>query len=187
MTLSEALISAYAAADAHAPIVLAVGVAVPIVGTAAAWIGRGGRTDRDGRFLANLTIAFGLLAFALQIVAIGIARAAFDARLLDANALLLLAPPLTLALALVGVRVVFPLDQLGVARSARAAVLLFLLVLALVWVFGQFRGWGVVFFGSVAQLVALGALAWLLLRRLARSATGRDGAEARTDGAPRRR
>ena len=174
MTLSEVLVETYAAVDQQAlPLFLAC-VGVPVVGSVAAWIGRGGRVDRDGRLFANLTVGFGLVVLVLQVVAIGVARAAFDAPLLSANILLLIGPPLALTLALFGVRLVFPLSQLGSARTARSAVLLVLLVLGLVWLFSQFRGWGVVFFGSIAQLAALGALGWLLLKRLGRGATGRD-------------
>ena len=152
MTLSEALVETYAAADRHAALIALACVGVPVVGTLAAWIGRGGRTDRDGRFLANATVAFGLLVLALQVLAVAVARAAFDAPLLDANLLLLVAPPLALGLALFGVRLVFPLSGLGSARAARSAALLVLLVLALVWLFGQFRGAQVLPVGSFSAI-----------------------------------
>lgn len=173
MTLSETLTEAYGAVDRHALIVFLACAGVPVVGTVAAWIGKGGKTDKDGRFFANLAVGFGLLALILEVLVIVIARAAFSASLMDANVLLLFGPPLALVLGLLGVRLVFPLSELGSAKTARAAVLFVLLVVAIIWFFGQFRGWGVIFFGSVAQLAALGVLAWFLLRRLGRRALGK--------------
>jgi len=179
MTLSETLHEAYGAVDSQALAVFLACVGVPVVGTVAAWIGKGGKTDKDGRFFANLAVGFGLVALVLEVVVIVIARAALSASLMDANVLLLFGPPLALILALVGVRLVFPLSELGSAQTARAALLFVLLVIAIIWFFGQFRGWGIVFFGSIAQLAALGLLVWFLLRRLGRRALGKGDATRR--------
>lgn len=174
MTLSEVLSDAYAAVDGQGLAIFLACLGVPVVGTVAAWIGKGGRTDRDGRFFANVAVGFGLLALILEVLVIVVARAAFTANVLDANVLLLIGPPLALGLGLLGVRLVFPLSELGSARTARSALLFVLLVIAIIWFFGQFRGWGIVFFGSLAQLAALGALVWFLLRRLGRGALGKS-------------
>ena len=173
MTLSELLSDGYAAVDHNALGVFLASVGVPVIGTVAAWIGKGGRSDKDGRFFANLAVGFGLVAVILEVLVIVIARVGFGATIMDANVLLLVGGPVALALGLLGVRLVFPLSELGSARTARAALLFVLLVIGIIWFFSQFRGWGIVFFGSIAQLAALGLLAWFLLRRLGRRAIGR--------------
>lgn len=175
MTLSEILTDVHGFFDANALPVFLTCVGVPVVGTALAWVARGGRTDRDGRVIANVVLSFGLVAFVFAMLAIVVARWAFDVSLLDANALLLVGPLLALGLALLGVRLVFPLSELGSARTARDVGLLVLLIIGLIWLFGQFRGWGVVFFGGVAQLAAIGLFLFVLVRRMARRAFKGDG------------
>lgn len=170
MTLSEILTDAHGFFDTHATPVFLTCVGVPVVGTALAWIARGGRTDRDGRFIANAVLAFALVVFVFAVLALSIARLAFDASLLDANALLLAGPLVGLALAVLGVRLVFPLSELGSARTARDVGLFVLLIVGLIWLLGQFRGWGVIFFGGLAQLAAIGFFLYFLVRRMARRA-----------------
>lgn len=179
MTLAETLTEAYRGLEAAAVPIFIVCAGVPVGGTLAAWIGRGGRTDKDGRFFANAVIAFGLLAFALEVLALLIARWALDVPLLQANILLLIGPPLALVLGLAGVRLVFPLSELGSAKTARSALLLVGLTLVIIWFLGQFRGWGIMFFGGIAQLGVLFALGWLLFKGLARKVRGKAADEPR--------
>jgi len=187
MTVAETLTDLYRTLESAAVPIFAACAAVPIGGTLAAWIGRGGRTDRDGRFFANMVIGFGLLVFVLEVLVLLVARWAFDASVLDANVFLLIGPVLALVLGLLGVRLVFPLSALGSARTARSALLLVGLTIVIIWLLGQFRGWGVVFVGGIAQLGLLLALGWLLLRGLAKKTFGKgDGKDdGDVDGRPR--
>lgn len=178
MSLAEIFAAAYEQLDVLAVPIFAVCVGVPLLGTALARVGRGGRTDKDGRFAADVMVVFGLAAFALELVAIGIAHFGFHQGLLQANALLLLGPLLALGLSFVGARLVFPGTSLGSIRAARAALLLAGVLLAVFWLFSQFRGWGIVFFGDVAQLVVIGTLLALLVRHLYRRALGRPDKKA---------
>lgn len=166
MTLGQLLVASYAWLDARAGLVLVLSLVVPIAGIAGAWVGRGGRSDRDGRLLADLTLGFGFVLFVAEILGLLIAQLAFDKGPLDANLLLLLAPLAAMGLSLLGIRWIFPLSELGSARTARDVSLFVLALLAVVWLFSKFRGWGIMFFGGLFQLVLVGALLVFLLRYL---------------------
>ena len=170
MSLGELLASAYAWADARAYWILAAAVALPVVGTVAAWIGKGGRTDRDGRFIASTLVGLGVVVFALALAAIVFAHAVLERSALEANVALLLAPLACLAACLGGVRLVFPLDELGSVRTLRDVGLFAGACLVVVWLFSEFRGWGVVFWGGLGQLALIGVFGYLLVRRLYRRA-----------------
>jgi len=163
MTLSELITDAYGWLDARALGVLAVCAAVPVGGTALAWLGRRGP---GGRLMANAVLAFGMIAFVLSMLAVIIARWAFGVTVLEANVVLLLGPVVALLLAVLGARLVFPLSELGSARTARDIGLFILLILGIIWFFSQFRGWGVLFFGGLAQLAVIGIFVVVLVRRL---------------------
>ena len=60
MALDELLAGLYAWAAVQAQWLLIAALAIPAVGSMAAWIGKGGRTDRDGRVIASLLVGFGM-------------------------------------------------------------------------------------------------------------------------------
>lgn len=172
MSVYEVLEAFYAWAEANALWILAGAVGVPMVGTIAAWIGKGGRTDADGRLIASLVVGIGLVATTFEVVAIAIAHSMLELDVLAGNALLLAAPVLCLLVGGLGVRLVFPLSELASVRSFADMALFVLACLAVVWVFGKFRGWGILFLGGITQLLVIGVLTYVLLRRLYRRAFG---------------
>ena len=170
MTLRDALVSAYAWSAAHATAILIRAIVVPIAGAAGAELGKGGRTDEDGRMIASVVIGFGVLVVVAELIAVHFAHAYFRTGILDADVRLALAPPLCLAGCLMAVRRVFPLSELAGARSIGALVALLASCWALVWVFGQFHGWSIRFYGSFLTLVLVLVLVFFGLRRLFRRA-----------------
>ncbi len=166
MTPSEALQTAYGWADGNAGLILAVAVAIPVVGTVAALIGRGGRTDADGKFIASAFIGLALLVAGAEMLSIWFAHSVLSKSIMDANTLLLVAPVLCLVGTMAGIRWVFPLNQLASVRSA-ADIGMFLGAAGVaIWLFSTFRGWGIVFFGSLLEMFVLLALGLFLLWRL---------------------
>lgn len=166
MTLQELLSLGYSWIEVRAEWVLLCTCAIPIVGTLAAWIGKGGRTDRDGRHFANLLIGFGLLVLAVEVTALVVAHLAFGTSIFEANVTLLIAPVICLLGSLIGIHWIFPLAQLGSVRTFKDVGLFILTCGAVFWFFASFRGWGVVFFGGIVQLIIICVLAFFLLRRL---------------------
>lgn len=171
MSLEELLRAAYSWADLNAPWVLLGAGAVPLVGTVAARIAKGGKTDADGRFIASLVMGFALLAVVLEVACLFVARTALDANVLEANALLVVAPVACLTGAVLGLRLVFPLTELGSVRTALDLTGFLLGCAFVVWLASRFR-WGVFFGGSVGQLLVIMGLAALVLYRLYRRAAG---------------
>jgi|SRR5581483_3015765 len=175
MTLDELLRSGYAWADARgATLLLLVGLALPVVGTVAALIGRGGKTDTDGKLIASTIVGFAVLLVMLEIAAVMIGHSVYDRSVLEANAALLFAPITCLVASVVGVRLVFPLNQLASVRTIADMVAFGLACGATIWFFSRFRGWGIVFFGSFLQMVVVVLLGGFFLRRLYRRAFGAD-------------
>lgn len=174
MTLEELLRDAYGWADANAHWVLLAGALIPVVGTLLARAGKGGKTDADGRFIASAVMAFALLAVVLEIGCLFIARSALGAELMHANSLLVLAPIVCLAGSVVGLRLVFPLSELGSVRTAIDLGLFLLACGVVVFVASRLR-WGVFFVGSIGQLVVIAILAVLVIRRMYRRAFGGEG------------
>ena len=96
-----------------------------------------------------------------------------EAELLDVEGLALLAAPIVcLAGCLAGIKLVFPLNELASVRSLTDIGIFLGASLAVVWLFSQFRGWGIIFFGGLEQMVIIGALGFYLLRRLYKRALG---------------
>lgn len=170
MTLRDALVNAYAWGLAHATLILIAAIAVPIVGALAAQIGKGGRTDEDGKLIASVVVGLGVLVAVAELVAVHFAHAYFDAGILDADVRLAIAPPLCLIGCLVAVRWVFPLSELSGARSIGALVLLLASCWAVVWFLGQFHGWDIRIYGSLLTLAILFVLVFFGMRRLFRRA-----------------
>ncbi len=172
MTLDEFFFLVYAWSEVHAVGVFAAALALPVVGTFAAWVGRGGKTDADGRLIASVVMGVALAAVLLEVLALGIALGLKNQSVLDANLLLLVAPIVCLVGCVLGIRRIFPLNELGSVKSAVDVSVFVLACLAVIWAFSRFRGWSVVFFGSFGQLVVVGLFAALLLWRLYKRAFG---------------
>jgi hypothetical protein len=173
MTLDELFRAAYAFADAHgALLLLALGIGYPVVGTIGAWIGKGGQTDSDGRLIASTVIGGAILAVVVEIASIAIGQSLYDGSVLHADVALLAAPLVCLVLCLIGIRSVFPLNELASIRTLADVGALLVACGAAVWFFAKFRGWGIVFLGSLGQLVVVALLCGLFLRRLYRRAFG---------------
>lgn len=183
MTLADFFSASYAWADANALFILAVAILLPVAGTALAWLGKGGRTDSDGRLVASAVMGIALVGVLLELGAIFVARSVVGVSLLSANLLLLLAPVVCLAGSVLGIRMVFPLSRLGSVKTATDLGLFLLACGGVLWAMSKFRGWSVMFFGSLAQLLVIGALALFVLWRLYRRAFGLSGGGA--EKAPR--
>ena len=172
MALGDLLVGLYWFGDTYSLWVFAAALLIPIVGSLAAWIGKGGRTARDGRFVSSVLVGFGFALVAVELLAVIAAQMLFAASVLEANALLLAAPVVCLAGALLGVHFLFPLNELGSVRTAFDVGLFVLGCAAVIWIFSQFRGWGIIFWGGIGQLVIIGAVGYFVMRRLYRRAFG---------------
>jgi len=172
MTVDEFFFLVYAWCEVHAVEVFAAAIALPILGTVAAMIGRGGKTDADGRLIASAVMAIALGAVVLEVLGVGIALGLKNLTLLDANLLLLLAPLVCLVGCVAGIRRVFPLNELGSVKSAFDVSAFVIACLAMMWIFSKFRGWSLIFFGSFGQLIVVGLFAAVLLWRLYKRAFG---------------
>lgn len=170
MTLNEFLQLSYAWADRQAAFILLVALLIPVAGTLLAWVGKGGRTDADGRFIASAVVAVAFLGVLLELAAISVARGVHGAGVFEANLLLLLAPIVCLAGSVLGIRMVFPLSELGSVKTAVDVGGFLLACAAVLWFLSKFRGWGIVFFGGLLQLLLLGALTLFFLWRMYRRA-----------------
>ncbi|HTR49114.1 MAG TPA: hypothetical protein VMJ10_00325 [Kofleriaceae bacterium] len=166
MTLRDALQDAYTWGADHGTLVLVAAIAIPLVGALAAQLGKGGRTDADGRAIASVVIGLGVIAMLGEIVALHLAHAYFDTGVLDADIRLVVAPIACLASSLVAIRWVFPLGELRGARMARDLALLFAGCWALVWFFSMFQGWSIMFYGRFVELLVMLAIAGWYLRKL---------------------
>ena len=113
MSLGELLLSIYVWCDERALEILIVALVIPVLGTGLAWVGKLGRTDRDGRFIASVVVVLGVVAFMVAVMGLVIAYAAFDGSVLDANLALLVAPVVCLAGCLLGIKLVFSFDGAG--------------------------------------------------------------------------
>jgi hypothetical protein len=169
MTLEELFPAAYAWADQHSIVLLTGSAAVPLIGTIAARIGKAGRTDADGRFIASGLVGASILLVMLEVCGLVIGRSV-GANVGHANVQLLVAPLICLFGSLVGIRLVFPLNELGSVRTLFDVAAFALSGAGIVWFLSKFRGWGIVFFGSLFQLVAITVLVIVLMRRVYRRA-----------------
>ena len=175
MTLNELLFETYGWADRHAASILGLSLLLPALGTGLSWIGKGGKTDQDGRLIASAFIGVSLLAVTLEVFFLFLARTLHNASPLDANVALLLAPIISLVGCVAGIRMVFPLSELGSVRTAADLGAFLLCCAAIAWFFSKFRGWSLIFFGSFTQLVVVLAIAVFFMRRLYRRAFGLQG------------
>lgn len=172
MTFADLLIAGQTWAADHALAIGAATVLFPVLTTGAAAIAKGGKTDEDGVFIANVAVAFSLalaLAAALWVMA---ANLALDTPWYQLELPLLLAPTLILAGTVFGVSKVFPLARLSSMQRMQDIVAFAVFVACSWWFLSHFRGWGIIFWGGVGTLILLFALAGLafvvLLRRMFR-------------------
>ena len=166
LTLNELFAGSYGWCDTHAGLVLLIAILTPIIGTVAAYIGRHGKTDLDGKYIASAIIAFAVLLVAVEIGSIALAVGPLGRSILDANVVILIAPILCLIGCVLGIRMVFPLNELGSVRTMADLFIFSLACIGVVWFLSKFRGWGILFFGSFTQLLVVGALVLFLLYRL---------------------
>ena len=158
--------SAYGFAETNAALIFGLSLLVPVVGITMAWVGRGGRTDEDGRLYANVFVFVAVVQFVLAMI-VGYVGVAFLGRsLFDTDLLLMAAPWIWLVLSIVGLRQIFPLSELTTWRSALDVAGFFAVCAAFVWFLSMFRGWGIFFIGSLVELLIIVALAVFLIRQL---------------------
>ena len=117
MTLNDLVTGLYVWFEARALMVLAAGVLIPVVGTAMAWIGKKGKSQADGRFLANLFVGFSLAAVMLEVFVIAFAVGVMGADPLRANVALLAAPIVCLVGCVFGIGKVYPVNRLTSMRT----------------------------------------------------------------------
>jgi hypothetical protein len=166
MTILELVEAGYAWLCGHSTPLFLGSAALPAGGALLARIGKAGKTDADGRFIASAGIT---LAFVFSLAMLGILLAAHEllgVSFSQVDIRLLLAPLVCLGATLLGMRLVFPLSELGSVRTARDILYFVLVSVGLLWVLSTFRGWGVMFVGSLTQLVVLGVATLLFLRYL---------------------
>ena len=177
MSLFDVLIALSHWLDAHAFDVFAASISVPLLGTIAAWMGKQGKTDTDGKAIASAFLGFVLFAVFVELILLSIAIFLEGRSVLETHILLLAAPLLCLFLSVAGIRMVFPLSQLGSMRMLTDVFLFVAALGALVWFLSQFRGWGLLFLGGIFQLMLLLAVGVTLIvwlgRRMFRSDNGR--------------
>ena len=174
MTLREIFSAALGFADANAVGIFWLSLAIPIIGIALARVGRGGRSEEDGKLFANVFVFIAVVQFVVAMI-VGYAGVAFLERsLLDTSVPLLVAPWIWLGLSIAGLRLVFPLSELTSWRSVLDLGGFVVACAALVWFLSMFRGWGILFVGGLVQLALLFVLAAFLLRVLYVRAFRRD-------------
>jgi hypothetical protein len=173
MTLEDFFVTVYKGLVENKGVITVALVSIPVVGTLGTWIGKSGKTEKDGIFLANLVIwiATGVFAFAVIVSLIGMSM--MGKSLLQGDLVLLCAPIFCVVGTFFGIRKVFPLGELSSTYTLKD-VGIFLIGCLVVWfIFKTFRGWGILFFGSVLQLVAWLVAGYWLMRRLAKRAFGK--------------
>jgi len=189
MTLDEFFISTYQSLEAHNSTIGLILMAVPVLGTLAAWVGRGGKTDKDGIFIANVVITVAMAIFAFAVIAGLIGLTVMNRSLLEGDLILVLSPLVCAFGTFFGIRRVFPLSELSSVQTLKDVGLFLLACIAVWFIFKSFRGWGIIFFGSVTQLVLWLIAGIWLVHRLAKRAMGATGAkdEARATGGDKSR
>ncbi len=166
LTLRGIFEGAYGFAEANAALVFGLSLLVPIVGIVMAWIGRGGRTDEDGRLFADIFIFVAVVQFVIAMIVGYVGVAFLERSLWDTDVLLLAAPWIWLVLSIVGLRQIFPLSELASWRSSMDVAGFFAVCAAFIWFLSMFRGWGILFIGSLIELLIILALAGFLIRQL---------------------
>ncbi|MBU61204.1 MAG: hypothetical protein CMI26_01725 [Opitutae bacterium] len=173
MTLEDFFATVYKGLLENKGLITTALVSIPVVGTLGTWIGKRGKTEKDGIFLANLVIwiATGVFAFAVIVALIGMSM---EKSLLQGDFMLLCAPIACVTGTFFGIRKIFPLGELSSTHTLKD-IGIFLIGCLVVWfIFKTFRGWGILFFGSVIQLVLWLTAGYWLMRRMAKRAFGKN-------------
>ncbi len=171
MTGLELVRGAYEWATANALWILIGAVALPVVGTIAAALGKLGKTQEDGKQIASVVLTVAVICVVLEGMLLTVARGALGLPLLGMDVRLLAAPLVCLAGSVLGIRLVFPLSAIGSVKTMTDLLLFIGSIAAIAWLFSRFR-WGVYFIGSIGQLLAITAVAIWFLRRLYRRTFG---------------
>ena len=172
MTLEDFFATVYKGLLENKGLITVALVSIPVVGTLGTWIGKRGKTEKDGIFLANLVIwiATGVFVFAVIVALIGMSM---EKSLLQGDFMLLCAPIACVTGTFFGIRKIFPLGELSSTHTLKD-IGVFLIGCLVVWfIFKTFRGWGILFFGSVIQLVLWLSAGYWLMRRMAKRAFGK--------------
>jgi hypothetical protein len=174
MTLNEFFDASHMWAEQNTQFILLLSVAIPAVGTLLAFIGKGGKTDADGRFIASTVLGLSMFSVVIAAMALFVSVSMRGQSLLDTNIMLLAAPIICLVGSVIGLRMVFPLGELGVVRSL-ADMGWFLFSCGLVfWFMSKFEGWRIHIFGSLFTFALLVVVVLFFLRRQYRRAFGVD-------------
>ena len=171
MTVGELLGSIDAWTAAHGTQILVGAVALPVVGTVAARIGKGGRTDRDGRAIASVAVGIALVGVLLEVILVLALREGLDREIVDMSVPVLAAPLVCLAGCLLGMRMVFPLSELASFRTFIDIGAFAIGCLVAIFLISHLRI-RVLFFGTITEMIVIGILGWFLMRRLYRRAVG---------------
>lgn len=174
MTLNEFFDAAYQWGEQHAQLMLLLGVAIPAVGTLAAFIGKGGKTDEDGRFIASAVMGFSMIVVVLEIMALFVGVFVRGASILDANVALVGAPIICLIGSVLGLRLVFPLAEIGVIRTLLDMAGFFVSCLCVMWFMAKFNGWSIMIFGSLFTFLIIAVMGFFFIRWQFRKAFGLD-------------
>lgn len=153
MTVEQLLVTPYLWSASHAELVLMIAIGFPVTATLLALLLRGGRTDTDGLLIADLAAGLALLTFAVTSVLYAAASIALDVSILQMQVGVLLGPLLCALGTVFGVSRIFSLQRLYTVGLLRDAVFFLLSLWAARWFMGKFWGWGIVFFGSSAQIL----------------------------------
>ena len=172
MTANELFESSYGWLESHAGTILWISILLPILGAGSAKLAKGGKTDADGKLIANILVSSGIAFFVVEFAMMIFAGSVLNKNVLESNAILLIAPMLYLGIGIAAIRWVFPLNQLGSVRQATDIGAFLLVCWGIVWLFGKFR-WGIIFFGSLVQLVLILGIAAFFVRRLYKRALNR--------------
>jgi hypothetical protein len=174
MTLNEFFDASHLWAEQNTQLILMLSVAIPAVGSLLAFIGKGGKTDEDGRFIASVVMGFAMFSVVIAAMALFVSISMRGSSLLDANVALLAAPIICLFGSVIGLRMVFPLSELGVVRSMVDMGGFLLSCGAVFWFMSKFEGWRIHIFGSLLTFVLLVGVAIFFLRRQFRRTFGMD-------------
>lgn len=179
MTIGELVLGPHAWAAEHTAQVLVASTVYPILATVIAWLGRGGRTDRDGVLAADAALWGAALVMAAGTVWFLAVQSVLERRFIDMELALLVAPLVCFVGTWFGVTRVFPFGRLRFGAVMRDLAGFLVACAIAYWFLGQFRGWGIVFFGGIFQLLVFAALGVafvaVLARRLFRSADSGPG------------
>ena len=173
MSLRELLAAAYQWAEAQALLIFLGAVIWAAAGTLLARLGKAGRSDRDGRLIASVVIGGAVALLVLAVLVGALAHGVFHKSVFDGHVLLVLAPLVCLAGSVLGIRWVFPLNELATVQTLRDIGVFLLACAGGLWLLSTFRGWGLMFIGSLGEMLVIGTLGIALLRTLYRRAAGK--------------